>query len=71
VSRRPPRILWRLVDAGVSVECRLNLGCGVVELVVERGGEPLRREAYPDQATAHERARALRTEHERAKGGPE
>jgi hypothetical protein len=69
VSGRSPRILWRFADAGVYIECRLNLGCGIVELVVERAGEILTREAYPDQPTAYERARALRAEHERTTDG--
>jgi hypothetical protein len=54
----------------VYIECRLNPGCGFVELVVERAGEILRRETYPDQSTAYERARALRAEHDRTTDGP-
>ena len=70
MSGRSPGILWRLADAGVYIECRLNPGCGFVELVVERAGEIVRRETYPDQSTAYERARALRAEHDRTTDGP-
>jgi hypothetical protein len=70
VNGRPPKVLWRLADAGEWVECRLNPGCGGAELVVERAGETLTREVYPDQSTAYERARALRAAHEPSTGGP-
>jgi hypothetical protein len=62
--------LWHLGGAGGDVECRLASGCGVVELRVERAGEILRRESYPDASTAYERARALRAQYERTPRDP-
>jgi hypothetical protein len=64
------RRLWHLRRGGGDVECRLDAGCGVVELRVERAGEILRRESYPDASTAYERARALRAQYERTPRDP-
>jgi hypothetical protein len=70
VSRRASKALWRLSAPGGGIECRLTSGCGAAELVVERAGQVLQREAYPDSSTAYERARKLRLDYERLVPGP-
>jgi RimJ/RimL family protein N-acetyltransferase len=61
-----PRSIWAITAPGADIECRVAPGCGVVALVVEQGSGVLRRETYPDDSTAFERARVLRGEYDEA-----